>query len=83
MFNSLFIKEIVFETGFKCLNTKHGLRDTLALLLYGSSHFASSLSQQTGHRNLRSGKQYQHIQELERLFQQQNLLVSVADLVCD
>lgn len=61
-------------SGTKSWVTTHGLRGTLATLLFQAGHADSSVSLRTGHRDPRSLKSYQNLRGVEGLRQQQDLL---------
>lgn len=66
-------KEGVEGEGQKSWVTTHGLRRTLATLLFQNGHSDSSVALRTGHRDPKSLKSYQNLQGTESLRQQRDL----------
>lgn len=67
-------REGIQGSGSRNWVTTHGLRGTLATILFGAGHADSSVALRTGHRDPTSLKSYQHLRGQEGLQQQRDLL---------
>jgi len=71
--------EGIAGSGKKGWVTTHGLRGTLATLLFENGHSDSSVALRTGHRDPRSLKSYQNLRGIEGMQQQRDVLGCVGN----
>lgn len=67
------VKEGINGSGSRGWVTTHGLRGSLASILFGAGHSDSSVVMRTGHRDPRSLKSYQNLRGIEGIKQQRDI----------
>ena len=73
------LAEGIAGSGHRNWVTTHGLRGTLATLLFENGHSDSSVGLRTGHRDPRLLKSYQHVRGGEGIKQQRDILGSTEE----